>query len=267
MIKEEKGAIDSEVVKSGAERVLPYSGVSEDSSGKGKQVETMFDNIAPAYDLMNTLMTLGMHTRWRNYAIKRALKMLGREPEDILDVASGTGDVAFALRRRLPEVHIAGLDLSEGMLAIARRKLAELPIDQARGMSFIQGDSLNIPLNDNSFDLITVAYGVRNFENTLQGYREMLRVLRPGGVICVVELCQPEAWLPLAGYKIYTRGIIPAAGRIISGDYRAYSYLHESIEAAPQRKAMSDIMLEAGFRNCKWKALFPGVVCIYLGEK
>ena len=251
---------------SGAESVMPYASGSK-AEHKGAQVETMFDNIAPAYDLMNTLMTFGMHTRWRDIALKRALRMLGKAPHDILDVATGTGDLVFALHKRLPSARIIGLDLSEGMLSIARRKHATLPPSGQRLLSFTQGDSLALPFAESSFDMVSVAYGVRNFENILKGYQEMLRVLRPGGVLCVVELCQPEAWLPLAGYKIYTRGLIPAAGRLISGDTRAYTYLPESIAAVPQREAMSGVMRQAGFGACSWKALFPGVVCIYLGQK
>lgn len=240
---------------------MPY----DDKTKKGEQVETMFDSIAPAYDLMNTLMTFGMHTHWRNYAIRRALKMLGREPERILDVATGTGDVVFALRKCLPKAQICGIDLSEGMLDIARKKLVQMPGENR--VTFEQGDCLNLPFKAGEFDLITVAYGVRNFEDTLRGYSEMLRCLKPGGVICVIELCEPKAWIPLAGYKVYTRGVIPAAGRLISGDARAYSYLHESIEAAPQRAAMTEIMQRAGFADCSFKALFPGVVCIYSARK
>lgn len=242
---------------------MPYS-PGED---KGRQVELMFDSIAPAYDIMNSMMSLGMHRHWRNKALRMALKRLHRPAENVLDVATGTGDIVFALSRRLPSAHIRGIDLSEGMLDIARGKMAKCaPVDRRR-LEFSKADCLNLPFDDNSFDLITVAYGVRNFSDTLKGYREMLRVLRPGGVLCVVELSSPVGGIPLAGYKFFTRGIIPAAGKLISGDPRAYSYLHESIEAAPQREDMARIMREAGFYKPCWKSLWPGVVCIYLAEK
>lgn len=249
--------------KQGAEKIMPYNA----GQAKGEQVETMFDSIAPAYDLMNSLMSLGMHTRWRNKALKMALERLSRPAKDVLDVATGTGDLIFALADRLPASELTGIDLSEGMLEKARQKMQALPAMDRRRIRFMQADCLALPFPDDAFDLITVAYGVRNFEDTLQGYREMLRVLRPGGVICVVELACPDSALPLAGYKLYTRGLIPVAGKLISGDSRAYSYLHESIEAAPQRERMAAIMKEAGFSRPKWKALFPGVVCIYLAEK
>lgn len=258
-------SVKEDKIESGAERIKPYDG----NGAKGEQVETMFDSIAPAYDLMNTLMTLGMHKHWRNYALGRALKSFkasaGRGPKSILDVATGTGDLVFALHKRLPDADICGVDLSDGMLDIARQKLKGMDSSARKHIRFSQGDCLSLPYPSETFDIVTVAYGVRNFEDTRRGYAEMLRVLKPGGVICVVELCQPVAWLPLAGYKVYTRGVIPAAGRIISGDARAYSYLHESIEAAPQREEMTRIMREAGFKDCRWKALFPGVVCVYLG--
>ena len=247
--------------KRGAEGVMPYS----PGEGKGKQVETMFNSIAPAYDFMNSCMSLGMHTHWRNRALREGVRRLGHTPEDVLDVATGTGDLIFAMRRRYPHASLTGIDLSGGMLEIARKKLAEFP--EERNITFIQGDCMEMPLEDESFDMVTVAYGVRNFENMVRGYREMLRVLRPGGIVCVVELSQPTSALPLLMYKGYTRGFIPVAGRLMSGDPRAYSYLHESIEAAPQRGAMTALMEEAGFSDCTWKSIFPGAVCIYIGTK
>ena len=243
---------------------MPY----EEGKAKGQQVETMFDSIAPAYDLMNSCMSLGMHTHWRNLALKMAVDRLGHPPGRILDVATGTGDLVFALHRRHPRAAITGIDLSDGMLSLARRKLAEHepPADPSQ-LRFMQADCMDMPFDDDTFDLVTVAYGVRNFEDTRRGYAEMLRVLRPGGVLCVVELSEPTAWLPRMAYKAYTRGFIPVAGRLLSGDPRAYSYLHESIEAAPQRAAMTGIMTEAGLRDASFRSVFPGAVCIYLGSK
>lgn len=243
---------------------MPY----DSDKGKGEQVESMFDSIAPAYDFMNSVMSLGMHTLWRDLALKMAVRRLGHAPAKILDVATGTGDIVFALRRRHPQAEITGIDLSDGMLDIARRKLAETDLPPASGKTeFIQGNCLDLPFADGSFDMVTVAYGVRNFENTLKGYREMLRVLKPGGILCVVELSEPTSLIPRIFYKGYTRGFIPVAGRLMSGDPRAYSYLHESIEAAPQRADMTAIMTQAGIKGATWKSVFPGAVCIYLGGK
>lgn len=251
-------------VKKGAEGVMPYAG---DSRAKGGQVESMFDSIAPAYDLMNFIMSLGMCGHWRNKAIRLAVGRLAAEPRDILDVATGTGDVAFALHRRFPSAGIIGIDLSEGMLGMARAKQESIVESAGGSIEFRQGDSLALEFPDDSFDLVTVAYGVRNFENLADGYGEMLRVLRPGGAICVVELSMPTSGVPLFFYRMYTRGAIPFAGRLISGDPRAYSYLHESIEAAPQRAAMTSLMEKAGFREARWKSLIPGVVTIYTALK
>ncbi len=227
----------------------------------------MFDSIAPAYDLMNNIMSLWMHIHWRNKALKMAIGRHRKPIKDVLDVATGTGEVVLALADLLPASKICGLDLSEGMLEKARQKVDKLsPLDRHR-ISFFQGDCLALPFEDNSFDLITVAYGVRNFENIKQGYKEMYRVLRPGGIICVIELCCPTAGLPLAFYHLYTRNLIPIAGKLISGDSKAYSYLHESIEATPQRGEMEKILKETGFGKTEWKDIRPGVVCIYIGEK
>lgn len=247
----------------GVEKILPYGG----SGAKGEEVESMFDSIAPAYDLMNSLMSLGMHKRWRDKALDKALARCGSSVSEILDVATGTGDLLFELGRRLPESRLHGIDLSRGMLCKAEKRVSALPESIRGRIEFRQGDCLCLPYKDSAFDLVSVAYGVRNFADLGRGYREMLRVLKPGGVLCVVELACPVSPLPLAAYKLYTRGLIPAAGKLISGDRRAYSYLHESIEAAPQRGKMVSIMEEAGFVKAEWLGLFPGVVCIYLAEK
>lgn len=261
----------------GAELVNPY----DDGKSKGEQVERMFDSIAPAYDFMNTAMTFGLHRRWRNKAISKATA--ARLPRDYfraLDIATGTGDVAFELHRRFPNAQITGIDLSNGMLDIARKKLKEadksareehyplLKKGKEFGLvEFEQGDSLRMRFDDNSFDLVTVAYGVRNFEHLELGLREMHRVLKPGGTLCIIELSEPERGLLHAGYRLYARHIIPAIGRCVSGDSRAYTYLPESIAAAPQRDALTAIMERAGFRDCRWKSLTFGAVTYYIANK
>lgn len=247
---------------SGAELVNPYS----DRSPKGTQVEKMFDSIAPAYDFMNNAMTFGLHRWWRRKALDAAAAACV-SPKSILDIATGTGDVAFDLHRRFPEAVITGVDLSEGMLDVARKKLAEMDSSTRNALRFEQGDSLNLGFADDMFDLVTVAYGVRNFEHLHKGYSEMFRVLRPGGTLCVIELSCPVSPVPLALYNIYSRHLIPVVGKIISGDSRAYSYLPESIAAAPQRKAMTDIMESCGFSSTAWKSLTLGAVTYYLATK
>ena len=205
---------------------------------KGKQVERMFDSIAPAYDFMNTAMTLGLHRRWRDTALDAAAEALAENritPERVLDVATGTGDVAFELHRRWPKASITGADLSEGMLDVARRKADALPLHDKAMLTFETGDCLALRFKDDTFDLITVAYGVRNFEHLLQRYREMT--------------------------------LIPLAGRMVSRDPRAYTYLPESIAAAPQRRDMALLMQQAGLRRCRWRSLTFGAVTFYLAQK
>lgn len=223
----------------GAELVNPY----DDRRQKTEQVEEMFDSIAPAYDFMNTAMSMGMHRGWRNRALDAASRGISRDRElAILDIATGTGDVAFELHSRFPNATIKGLDLSDGMLNVARKKLGEIGENAQQKIEFIQGDSLAMPFEDNTFDLITVAYGVRNFARLQEGYSEMRRVLKPGGTLCVIELSEPENKLLHALYRFYTRTFVPTLGRLVSGDTRAYSYLPESIAAAPQRDKMTEVM-------------------------
>ena len=237
---------------------------------KGKQVERMFDSIAPAYDFMNTAMTLGLHRRWRDTALDAAAEALAENritPERVLDVATGTGDVAFELHRRWPKASITGADLSEGMLDVARRKADALPLHDKAMLTFETGDCLALRFKDDTFDLITVAYGVRNFEHLLQGYREMERVLRPGGILCVIELSEPENRLTHAAYRFYSRTLIPLAGRMVSRDPRAYTYLPESIAAVPQGNTMLNLMRHAGFSETKFIPLTFGTCTIYTAKK
>ena len=242
------------------EKITPYG--SEES--KTGQVEQMFDSIAGAYDFMNTAMTFGLHRWWRNRAMSR---LRGVPHADILDVATGTGDVAFALSRRLAPCSVVGVDLSAGMLEVARRRLAEQPEEVRRRITFEQGDSLHLRFADASFDAVTVAYGVRNFEHLEEGLREMARVLRPGGTLCVVELSVPRNPLVRVGYNLYAKGIIPMVGRMVSGDSRAYTYLPESIARTPQRGEMTALMTRAGLSDASWRSLTLGVVTIYTATK
>ena len=246
-----------------AEDVKPYN----NEEAKGKQVGAMFDSIAPAYDFMNTMMTGGLHVRWRNHALKSAAEKLPhKEPKMALDVACGTGDVSFRLHELFPKAHITGLDLSAGMLKIAKEKLAELDIEDQHHITFIEGNSLKMPFPDETFDLVTVAYGVRNFERLEDGYREMRRVMKPGGVICVIELSEPSNKLVKGLYRGYSRHVIPVVGRMVSHDTRAYSYLPESIAACPQRGEMTALMEKAGFMEATFKSLTLGVITIYIAH-
>lgn len=237
------------------EKITPYS---DDSRHKTEQVREMFDSIAPAYDFMNRAMTFGIDRLWR----RRAVSLLSDVSHgDVLDIATGTGDLAILMARRLDGAAVTGLDLSEGMIEIGRRKVAECGLEDR--ISFLAGDCLHLPFADASFDCITCAYGVRNFENLAAGYREMRRVLRPGGRIVVLELSTPSSPIVKPFYKLYTRWLIPTVGRMVSKDVRAYSYLPESIAAVPQRADMCRIMSEAGFDNPRFISLTLGTCMIY----
>ena len=239
------------------EEIKPYNG----DGGKAKQVEEMFDSIAPAYDFMNRAMTLGIDRWWRRVAVR----MVGKtHPQHILDVATGTGDFAIDLYRKLQPQQVVGIDLSQGMLDVAREKIARRGLSDA--ITVQQGDCLALPFEDGSFDAVTVAFGVRNFEHLLQGYKEMHRVLEPGGTLCVVELSTPRNRVVRWFYDLYTLHIIPWMGSLKSGDRSAYRYLPQSIAAVPQGDDMLAIMREAGFTNCKVKRLTLGTCSIYVGN-
>ena len=239
------------------EEIKPYNG----EGGKAKQVEEMFDSIAPAYDFMNRAMTLGIDRWWRRVAVR----MVGKtHPQHILDVATGTGDFAIDLYRKLQPQQVIGIDLSQGMLDVAREKIARRGLSDA--ITVQQGDCLTLPFEDGSFDAVTVAFGVRNFEHLLQGYKEMHRVLEPDGILCVVELSTPRNRVVRWFYDLYTLHIIPWMGSLKSGDRSAYRYLPQSIAAVPQGDDMLAIMREAGFTNCKVKRLTLGTCSIYVGN-
>ena len=241
------------------EQVTPYG---DQAAAKTEQVRQMFDAIAPAYDFMNRAMTLGIDIWWRKLAVKR-LKQIS--PAAILDVATGTGDFAIQLNKSLHPQHITGIDLSQGMLDEAPRKVKEKGLDKV--ITFEQGDCMALPMADGTFDAVTVAFGVRNFERLQQGYMEMARVLRPGGMLCVLELSTPKNRLIRWFYDLYTLHIIPAIGAMKSGDKSAYRYLPQSIAAVPQGEDMLQLMRNAGLREAKFKRLTLGVCTIYTAIK
>ena len=191
------------------EQVTPY-GTSD--TAKTEQVRQMFDAIAPAYDFMNRAMTLGIDIWWRKLAVKRLKRI---RPAAILDVATGTGDFAIQLNKSLQPQHITGIDLSQGMLDEARRKVKDKGLEEK--ITFVKGDCMALPMADGTFDAVTVAFGVRNFEHLQQGYEEMARVLKPGGMLCVLELSTPGNRLIRWFYDLYALHIIPAIGAMKSG--------------------------------------------------
>ena len=240
------------------EEITPYS----DRRDKTGQVREMFDNIAPAYDFMNRAMTLGVDRRWRRIMVD-ALARHGAV--DILDVATGTGDVAIQIARTIPESILTGIDLSENMIEVGRKKIAEAGLSER--ITLVQGDCLELPMPDNGFDAVTVAYGVRNFSDLRKGYLQMARVLRPGGLLAVLELSTPRSPLVRPFYNIYTRCIIPAVGRLVSKDSSAYTYLPKSIEAVPQGDGMLALMREAGLTDAHCRRFTFGVCTLYTAVK
>lgn len=239
------------------EEIKPYSS----EGGKARQVEEMFDSIAPAYDFMNRAMTLGIDRWWRRVAVK----MVGKsQPRRILDVATGTGDFAIGLYNKIHPQQVVGIDLSQGMLDVARTKVVKQGLQDA--ITLQQGDCLALPFNDGDFDAVTVAFGVRNFEHLLQGYEQMHRVLAPGGVLCVVELSTPRNRVVRWFYDLYTLHIIPWFGALKSHDKSAYRYLPQSIAAVPQGDDMLAIMRKAGFKGCKVRRMTLGTCSIYFAN-
>lgn len=240
------------------ENIKPYN----DDMPKADQVEKMFDNIAPAYDVMNRAMTLGIDRLWRRVAVKM---IATRGATKILDVASGTGDMAMLLARKLDPISVIGIDLSSRMIEIGRRKVA------ASGMGDVVkltvGDCMDLAFPDETFDCATVAFGVRNFENLHRGYAEMYRVLQPGGMICVIELSTPTSPVIRPLYNIYSNRVIPAVGKAVSHDAEAYTYLPRSISVVPQGERMLEIMSNVGFVNTRCRRLTFGVCSIYTAVK
>lgn len=241
------------------EQVTPYG---DQATAKTEQVRQMFDAIAPAYDFMNRAMTLGIDIWWRKLAVKRLKRI---RPAAILDVATGTGDFAIQLNKSLHPQHITGIDLSQGMLDEAQRKVKDKGLEDM--ITFERGDCMALPMADGTFDAVTVAFGVRNFEHLQQGYKEMARVLRPGGMLCVLELSTPSNGLIRWFYDLYTLHIIPAIGAMKSGDKSAYRYLPQSIAAVPQGDDMLQLMRDAGLQKATFKRLTLGVCTIYTAVK
>ena len=237
------------------EQITPYG----DDSPKTEQVRQMFDHIAPSYDRLNRYMSLGLDGGWRRRAVA---EVAAAAPRRIVDIACGTGDFAISLARAIPGACVTGVDLSAGMVEVGRRKVAAAGL--ADRVELRVGDCLDGGgIAPGSADAVTVAFGVRNFADLLAGYRAMLAMLRPGGVLCVLELARPASRLVRPAYDLYTRALIPLMGRVISGDRRAYSYLPESIAAVPRGAAMTGLMRRAGFGSTRHIDLTMGVCCIY----
>ncbi len=239
------------------EEVLPYNHEADKTS----QVEQMFDNIAGQYDPMNRMMSLFNDNGWR----KAALNTLSRyEPQKMLDVATGTGDFAILGCQMLCPQQIIGIDLSEKMLAVGRKKVEEKNFSSV--ITLQQADSLHLPFASHTFDAVTVAFGVRNFANLEQGLGQMLQVLQPGGHLVILELSEPTH-IPFSwGYRFYTRCIIPLFCRLMGSDPKAYQYLPQSIAACPQGAQMVALLQKVGFQSVSYRTFTMGTCSLYLAQ-
>lgn len=238
--------------------VAPYQDSDQD---KKQQVEQMFDNIAPKYDFLNHFLSLGIDKLWRKKAV-RILK--ANQPKRILDVATGTGDFAIAASR-LEVDEIVGFDLSEQMIRVGEQKVKKLKLDSL--IHFLKGDSEEMPFEDASFDAITVAFGVRNFETLQKGLDEFYRVLRNEGVAIILEFSKPKYFPFKQLYRFYFFHILPFVGGLISKDSSAYSYLPESVMAFPDDQEMLNILNRTGFSEVSQKRLTFGIATIYIARK
>ena len=240
-------------------KVIPYKDSSE---GKKRQVEQMFDTISENYDGMNRVISLGSDVSWRKKVIKLAT---AKNPKNILDIATGTGDLAIQFAEKISADKIIGLDLSEGMLSVARKKISGKPL--SKKIEFIQGDSEALPFDDNYFDAITVSFGIRNFENLEKGLSEILRVLRKDGIFVILETSVPTKFPFKQGYHFYAKNVLPLLGRLFSKDKVAYQYLSESASVFPFGEELNNILRKIGFKDVDNKPQTFGVATIYTATK
>ena len=241
------------------EKITPYNIYGEE---KVKQVEQMFDHIAPTYDSLNHRLSMDIDKAWRRKAIRQILPFA---PQKVLDIATGTGDFAILAAKMLNPESLLGVDISEGMMKIGRQKVEQEHLQSI--ISFKKEDCLSLSFCDNIFDAVTAAFGIRNFQDLDKGLSEMCRVLKPGGHLSVVELSQPISFPMKQLFWIYSHTLLPLYGKMISKDKHAYKYLINTIEAFPQGEEMVEILKKAGFRDARFKRLTFGICTMYLATK
>lgn len=241
-----------------AAKVVPDSG---SNLSKKEQVADMFNNIAGKYDFLNHFLSMGIDKGWRRKAIAEVGKV---NPKKILDVATGTADLAIAASSLNPE-KITGIDIAAQMLEVGMQKIVALNLTEI--IQLLKGDSEALPFADNSFDAVTCAYGVRNFENLEAGLKEMCRVMRPGGKVAILEFSHPKQFPVKQLYKFYFRYILPTLGKIVSKHSQAYTYLPESVRVFPEGSVFCETLLRCGYKNANAKPLTFGITTLYTATK
>ena len=237
-------------------QVKPYN----TDQSKKTEVEDMFDNIAPKYDLLNHVLSMKIDVLWRNTLVKWMNK---DAPKLVLDVATGTGDLAIAVQKGTG-AEVVGLDLSQQMLNVGIDKIKKINLDQKISMQ--KGDAENLPFEDNKFDAVSVAFGVRNFENLEKGLAELRRVVKENSSVYILEFSKVEGFLA-PFYMFYFKNILPQIGKLVSKDNRAYTYLPDSVNAFPFGEKMKQILLDTGYRKVEYKKLSLGIATIYKATK
>lgn len=237
-------------------QVTPYN----TEAGKKKEVEDMFDNIAPKYDLLNHVLSMKIDVLWRNTLVKW---MSADQPKLVLDVATGTGDLAIAVQK-VTGAKMVGLDLSQQMLNVGIEKIKKINLTDQ--IEMIKGDAENLPFESNKFDAVSVAFGVRNFENLDKGLAELKRVVKENKSVYILEFSKVEGVLA-PFYMFYFKNVLPQIGKLVSKDTRAYTYLPDSVNAFPYGEKMKQILLNVGFRTVEYKKLSLGIATIYKATK
>ncbi len=237
-------------------QVKPYN----TDQSKKTEVEDMFDNIAPKYDLLNHVLSMKIDVLWRNTLVKWMNK---DAPKIVLDVATGTGDLAIAVQKGTG-AEVVGLDLSQQMLNVGIDKIKKINLDQKISMQ--KGDAENLPFEDNKFDAVSVAFGVRNFENLEKGLAELRRVVKENSSVYILEFSKVEGFLA-PFYMFYFKNILPQIGKLVSKDNRAYTYLPDSVNAFPFGEKMKQILLDTGYSKVEYKKLSLGIATIYKATK
>ena len=237
-------------------QVTPYN----TEAGKKKEVEDMFDNIAPKYDLLNHVLSMKIDVLWRNTLVKW---LNADQPKEVLDVATGTGDLAIAVQKGTG-AKLVGLDLSQQMLNVGIEKIKKIKLNDQ--IEMIKGDAENLPFESNKFDAVTVAFGVRNFENLNKGLEELKRVVKDDKSVYILEFSKVEGVLA-PFYMFYFKNILPQIGKLVSKDTRAYTYLPDSVNAFPFGEKMKTILLDVGFKKVEYKKLSLGIATIYKATK